>query len=246
MDIKAKTKISEKKSKPARNKHKLDSLNFNLKNEILSFLPVIQVINQILKLSIQFAYALKEIKYFKNFKANLNELLQESTFQKEIMLPIIESFKIDCGVSETCAKQISEYLLNRKIRDNRELKIEQKTTEQEDFLNTPCLSTQLKKNKNITSLVFSEIEIASAEGGKFNSSSFTEKIEKICECLMVNKSIINLDISNCYLGDEPKNFAIMQEMLTKNKTLKALNISLTGIGINPENLKLLVEGLKAN
>jgi len=128
---------------------KADSLNLNMKKEILNFLPFIQKI-EVLKLSKHFAFAVKDIKYIKNIKANFIKLIEESNFLEEVMLPIIERIKT-IDESETCKNQIAEYLLTRKIRDFQELDVKTKTVIQEPFFK--MLTNAIKINLNINSLI---------------------------------------------------------------------------------------------
>lgn len=72
--------------------NKLEFLNFNLKNEIVSFLPVLKVINELFILSKKFAFAIKNKKFFKYIKENFNNLLRKSVFQQAKMQQIIQIF----------------------------------------------------------------------------------------------------------------------------------------------------------
>jgi len=222
------SKRRAKKSTQITTENKLEFLNFNLKNEIFAFLPVTHVIEN-LQTCKKFAFAVKNIRYIKNLSENFSELIKESNFTEEIMLPIIERFE-KLAESKGWAYEIANYLLIRKIRDYEEFKVVEKINFHEALLN--ILADAIRINRRIKFLSFNDCPIEA----KF---SITQKIHDI---LIINKYITNLDISNNGLGVEQKNFEILKEMLTNNKTLKNLLIQSNKIGANAENIKLLVEG----
>lgn len=62
--------------------NKFESLNFNLKNEIMRFLPVFKVINELSLKSKKFLFAVNNLKYVKNNES----LLKNSDFTKSRIL----------------------------------------------------------------------------------------------------------------------------------------------------------------
>ncbi len=95
---------------------KLQILNFNLKHEILCFLPMLQVMREMFILSKKILSSVKKIKYIKFIEENFNDLLTKANFHSTKMLPIIQKF-LEIDVSEISANEIAQYLLIRKIRD---------------------------------------------------------------------------------------------------------------------------------
>jgi len=234
MNINKNLSTNQEKQKPHK-KNKLVVLNFNLKKEILSYLPVVQVINEIFNLNKKISFAVKKKKYFQIIEEQFEELLKISDFE---LTKMIHMGTILPSIGETleCTLQIAKYFLFRKFRDYEKFEITWKFISENDLVIIPVIQDAIKINKKIKSFILNRISIAE----NYNIT------KNFCECLIANKSITHLDISNCELGIETRNFVFLKDMLAKNNTLKSLFIRNNCIGIYPENIRLLVDGLKAN
>ena len=212
---------------------KLEFLNFNLKNEILQYLPVNQVINEMFPISKKFAFAVRKKKYVKKIIDEFTELISLADFSNDKLDPLYHKF-LQCGESSKTSAQICEYLVIRKIRDEKSLKLKRITLEQPTVFRIFCKS--LKNHQKLKSLYINDYPI---------SLEFT-LTEMIKDSLLSNTSLIYLDFTNAFLGANPKNFEILQELLIENQTLKKLSLNNNMIGEKIENIKFLAAGLSRN
>jgi len=101
---------------------KFNGLNFNLINEIFSYFPLTDLVNNVFPVSKNFMNAFCNFKDFKLIKANFENFLSEATYDYSKMEILKDSFKIE-GLSEASAYNTCIYLSLRKIKNHKKLTI---------------------------------------------------------------------------------------------------------------------------
>jgi len=240
-------------------KSKFHRLNFNLKNEIFSFLYLRESVNNVFPLAKNFMKAFYNFKIFKLIKANFDNFVSQATYDYSEMEIIKESFMID-GLSELSAFDACVYLSSMKIRKLKKLEISiaklfEKEKEKFYFrqiilfnksIETLVLNLDylLNKDKNDIICFLQELKnICSIKTIKFEFNLKDSRKIDLCT-LLISKEIIQslkLDFED-FLEKNLIDSYILFEELAKNKSIKKLKIS----NIHSFLMKLLLEVILKN
>ncbi len=241
---------------------KFINLNFNLKNEILRYIPLTQIFKNIFKLNKKFLDSLKRRKLISLMVNNMecfNNLI--ISFDKNLIIKIKEKVSRKINYSEI-ESNLDDFCTFYLIQNFKVIDLNLKNGN----LCIKTFSKFLKYNETILKLYLSHNEIGSnesdlfylCEGIKYNKSlskidiSFNligknkNDLFHIRNAISKNKKIISIDMSGNRLADNINNFIQIKSILIENSTLIELNISKNEIGKNLNDVKLLSEGLICN
>lgn len=212
-------------------KSSLDTLNFNLKNEIFSFLPFMQVLNELTKLNRRTLYTVKKKRDFKILFKNISILEETINFSRK-ELRLVGRYFSSIGLSEGSLAEIYIYLLNRKYKSNN-LYFVYIYFLHSDY-NFVCQF--LKQNLTLRAIAF-----------RFDRYFLNEnKIKNIFKIIENSNILIKLNFSNNFLGDNDYDIVYLAKMIKNNPCLKELNLSSNLVGQNPNDMPLLANALLIN
>jgi len=211
---------------------KIYKLNFNLKNTIFSFLPLNQVVENIIRVEKKFVEAIRRKKDFKILYNKLDYYTSTINFQKKEIRNITNDF-VDLDLSEEQMKEILFYLLNRKFR----LLI---TTTEVYIYFLHCdfdfVCEFLKKNNSLKNIAF-----------EFGKNLLNENRVKILyNILRKSKIITKLNLSNNAIGEKEYDMMYLGKMIEKSQSIRDLNLSNNLIGQNLRDFEYLSNALLNN
>ncbi len=213
------------------NKNKLNDLNFNLKYEIMTFIPIDQLMITIFKLNKSFFSTLKKRKIFNVILKNRKEIESEIFFNDENIEEILDYFK-NTNEYKFILYQICAYFLYKKFNYLKAWKFNQFKI----FKYFEILSFYLSHNKNIKEITFNSSGILKKEG----------KVKSLFEIFGKFKRIEILELINENLADDENDLFYISISLKNNLDLKVLNISQNSIGKNKTDLSYLTDILIAS
>ncbi len=211
---------------------KLQELNFNLKNEIICFIPVDQIFNTISFLDKSFANALSKRKIIKIIMQNIREIEYEIYFSDENINEILSLF-IETGESTIMQYQLCAYLILLKYKYIKRWEF----CSRSDIKNYQVIAFHLAMNKNIAEVEFYQTGIWKLEE---NFRSLFSVGFRQCE------NLTSISLIEEKLGQTELSILLFSKSLENNHMLK--NIDLTGnlIGRYKNNLFHLTEIIKTN
>lgn len=221
-----------KKNKNEKNsKNKFVNLNFNLKYEIIEFLPIKQQLNQTTKLNKRFNFCLNKKQIFSLLKSeglsiikNLSFTVKQINIAKECLLSASRE-------SEEKVDQILKFLLLLKHKNSTFLNL----TETK-YLDCFFLSSFLAENKNMQHLFLFENKLGKKP----------EDLKFLCLGLLDNCSIKDLYVSQNKIGKHATDLVFVNFLFLLNRNLTIVDFSYNRIGKNNEDVKHLANALKHN
>lgn len=225
---------SNNTNKKATNKSysKINKLNFNLKNYIFSYLPLQQIIQNILRVEKKFLESIRRKKDFKILYNKLDCFTQTINFQRK-EIRNIKNYFVNLDLSEAQINEILFYLLNRKIlrnNPNSEVYVYFLHCDYDFFCEF------LKKNISIRNIHINF-------GKNFLSEN---RIKILYKILRKSKLIQKLNLSNNAIGDKEYDMVYLSKMLEKSQSLREFNLSNNLIGQNIRDMEHLANALMRN
>lgn len=208
------------------------NLNFNLKNEIFSFLQPKEIINYIFCVCKEFIFAVRNIKWFQILKENLRDLLLKASYEFSEMKELIELL-INKGIAEKDIEYICLYLTLRKKKNHIILQLSKNTLFWCSQKNKSHFKNYLSNSNSIRELYIER-----------NQFGYQTDLKFLEEALSINKSIHSLYLgSNDLLGEK---ILFLQKPLLFNKTIKSLYLDNNHLGHSEKSMLYLCEALKIN
>jgi len=214
------------------NKSKFVYLNFNLKYEIIAFLPIAQQFNQATQLNKRFNSFLNKKRIFSFLKCEAKNLIKNLNFTvKYISLAKVYLLSALTECSEEKINEIINFLLKIKHKNLTQLDLTEIKS-----LDNYFLSSFLAKSETLQHLFLFENKLGKR----------AEDLKFLCLALAENKSITDLFVSQNKVGKNASDMAFVNLMLLLNTKLTYVDLSYNNIGCNKEDGKFLASALKRN
>ncbi len=214
---------------------KLNMLNFNLKNLIFCYLPLDQVLQNILRLEKKLIEAIHRKKDFKILLNNLDFYTSTINFQRKEIRKIKSDFN-NLELTEAQINEILFYLLNRKFRLQ---SINSSNAAYINFMHCDLdFVCEFLSKKNIALK-----NISICLGKNFLNEN---RLKQIFKVLRKSKVIQKLNLSHNALGDKEYEMLYVSKMLEKSQALRELDLSNNIIGQNIRDMEHLANALIRN
>jgi len=242
--------------------NKFSRLNFNLKNEIMNFLPIYQIMDEVFYINKSITLALKFQKALNIFKKNIKALSNQIDFTKEsikcIIYKIMNKEKVKEYFYEICS-----ILLLKKHKKNKNLDIDINTNIKRNVLfrfighnkylkkiNLKNLNYKYKENNIISlseALMNCQSEIQTLNLIKDNMGKNYDDLFFFSKALEKQNQILELNLEKNEIGIYKESFKTIFESLCNNKKITYLNISSNYFGYNSEkDMKYLQKFINQN
>ncbi len=229
--------------KKTKSKSKFVNLNFNLKHEIIDFLPLEQQFNQTTQLNKRFHFSLNKKRIFLLLKREAGNLMKKLSFTvekinaaKEFLLSALNcrEFSEDVAACEGSAEKVEQIL-------NFLFKLKHKNSTQLDLTETKSLdicvlSSFLAENETLQHLFLFENKL----GVK------PEDLKFVCLGLIDNCSVKNLYVSQNKIGKNATDLVFVNFLLLLNQNITFVDFSYNRIGKNCDDVRHLANALKHN
>jgi len=217
-----------------KNRNKFVSLNFNLKNEILIFLPFEFFLEEISKISKSFKYALDNSGLMKILNKNFQGYINQIEINSQSINKIKSEFE-NLNLTDGKLNEICAFLLLHKT-----------------LLFGNCL--KLSQNKGfaieILLLIIQHKKLKILDFSISNIGENGENGENLClffHTLLKNKSIKQLSLTRNHIGKASGSFKkFCFEFFAFNCTLEYLDLGVNNIGIDESNMQVFCEALALN
>lgn len=244
-------------------------LNFNLKNEIFSFLSFGDYVTNISEVSKSFLYALNQSKILKFLKANLHTFIELVDFKNEALLKIKSKLSEYNSTSDSFSRQIFFYLLKLKFKNKSEIAFDEyreNYTLFDKFIF--CQFLKASKNSIFKIKIFNKINVTNEIKLIYDAIHSNAKIEylklfslqglnqddfyHLSNALQNKTNLKVLDLSFIYFSDKSKSeknlcFKILFEGLINNNSLKNLYLGGCEIGkYNEDDFNSLTNFISIN
>lgn len=206
---------------------KINILNFNLKNEIFSYLPYNIMCLSIFPVCKKFSSSIRESQAFKivsAFEAENKKINASYSVQD------FEAFVKDKNYSlETNIMDLFEYIIRKKFKDQTALSLKESLSENA-LLNLEII---LPKHNNLKVLDLSVNGIGKNE----------QYMQQLKRALSANTSLTTLNLGFSSLGGSERSMEILKEILLANPSITTLILSWNFIGMNEKNMQHLADAL---
>ena len=223
---------TQKQTNTKKSISKFTNLNFNLKNEILSFLKIEETLSMIVTLNKRFIIALKKQKYFQMVEKESKKTLKEINFSSECLEKIKKSF-ISQQILEEESKidELCSYYLKLKYKNDFQLDLSETRN-----IKTNILSEFINSKKNLKFIFLFD--------NKFGKNE--NDVKMLSLSLLENTNVNQVYISRNKIGRNLSDLVFISILFLLNNSIELFDFSYNKIGRNLEDVKFLSYGIRFN
>lgn len=219
------------------NKKTYSNLNFNLLHEIIKFLPLPNIINELIYLNKNTNKAINKSAIIKIVKKKFTEIFLKVDFDVKNLGHIKQDYFADCETYEINNNLINDaicFILNLKYKGNKEEEFY--VPKSENGISVEILSVFISLNKKLLSINI----MSQSLGIKLSDCEF------ISNAIKRNNIIQELYLGENIIGENDRDMEYLSEGLIANKNIKILWMDKNFIGINHKDAFYLAKIILLN
>ncbi len=215
--------------------NKISKLNFNLKNEIIQFLPIEQLLEEIFYIDKSFLFAIYNKNPLNILKRNFKVLINEMNFTKQRINEVYQKYFLDTRLFKESFYDIFAVLLLKKHKKNKNFEFDLVDSKYKKSV----LLRFVKHNKFIKKLI-----IKNLNDKQYKETTIHDLWNSLFSC---KNEIQNLSLTRNKIGKNSNDILLFSEVLNKQNQLVELNLEDNEIGLfNIFDFKYLFEALSFN